>query len=142
MSDAIIDRIGRIHLSWKRYVVQNLAPHGISPKQIFLLRELRRRRSLTPSEIAEMFYADRPTTTSMLTTIERAGWITRRRDPDNGKRVLVEISAAGVAKLESVPERLWRSGRMDLDPEAVLTAAERTTLIRLLDKLDAALEEA
>lgn len=142
MDGAIVDRIGRIHLTWKRHVTHNLAPHGITPKQIFLLRELRSRRSITPSEIAEMFYADRPTTTSMLATLERAGWITRRRDPDNGKRVLVELAPAGLAKLESVPERLWRSGRTRLEPETLLTAAERTTLIRLLDKLDEALKEA
>jgi len=82
MSAQIMDRIGRIHLAWKRHVAQNLAPYEITPKQIFLLRELRARRALTPSEIATMLYADRPTTTSMLSTLERAGWITRRRDPD------------------------------------------------------------
>jgi DNA-binding MarR family transcriptional regulator len=122
-------------------VAQNLVPYGITPKQIFLLRELRAQHSLSPSEIASMLYADRPTTTSMLSTLERAGWITRRRDPDNGKRVVVELSPAGAAKLESVPERLWRSGRTRLDPEAALTVAERTALTRLLDKLEAALEE-
>ncbi len=136
MATALVDQIGRIHLTWKRRIAQDLAPYEITPKQIYVLRELRARRSLTPSEIADMLYADRPTTTSMLSTLERAGWITRRRDPDNGKRVIVEISPAGVRKLESVPERLWRSGRMALEPEHALTAAEQRTLRRLLDKLE------
>jgi DNA-binding MarR family transcriptional regulator len=142
MSEQAIDRIGRIHLTWKRHVAHNLMPHGITPKQIFVLRELRARRVLTPSEIASMLYADRPTVTSMLATLERERWIKRRRDPDNGKRVLVEISPAGLAKLESVPEALWRSGRTRFDPEAALTPTERSTLHRLLDKLEHALAEA
>src|SRR5262245_35489281 len=120
MGGRIMEQIARAHLSWKRHVARNLAPHGITPKQIYLLRQLQR-RTLTPSEIATMLYADRPTATSMLGTLERAGWITRRRDPDNGKRVLVDIAPAGVAKLQAVPERLWRSGRTRFDPEAVLT---------------------
>lgn len=137
-----MDRIGRIHLTWKRHVAQNLAPYEITPKQIYLLRELRAHRSLTPSAIADMLYADRPTTTSMLSTLERAGWITRRRDPENGKRVIVELARAGVRKLASVPERLWRSGRMELEPEDALNPTEQRTLSRLLDKLEGALAKA
>lgn len=138
MSGEILDRIGRIHRAWKRQVAHDLVPYGITPKQVFLLRELAR-RPLSPSEIAAMLYTDRATTTLTLSTLEGAGWIARGRDPEDDKRVLVEIATAGVAKLESVPERLWRSTR--LDPEATLTAAERATLNRLLHKLEAALDD-
>ncbi len=135
MSGQVLELVSRIHLEWKRQVARALAPHGVSPKQIFLLRKLRESGGLGPSEIAVLLHADRPSVTSMLDTLEREGWITRRRDPANRKRVVVELGAAGRAKLASVPERLWRSGKTEVDPEACLTAGEREQLVGLLRRV-------
>jgi DNA-binding MarR family transcriptional regulator len=137
-----MDLVSRAHLRWKRRVARDLAPHGINPKQIYLLRKLTESGSMAPSEIAELVFADRPTATSMLGTMERAGWIRRRRDPANGRRVIVEVTAAGRRKLASVPLRLWRTGRTTLDPEAGFSAAELTEAIRLLEKLNVWIDRA
>ncbi len=137
-----MELVSRAHLRWKRRVARDLAPYGVHPKQLFVLRKLREAGSLLPSEIAALVFADRPTTTSMLATMERAGWITRRRDPGNGRRVIVEVTAAGRRKLASVPARLWRTGRTAIDPEAGLSAPERAEAIRLLEKLNAWLDQA
>lgn len=141
MSGRILELVSRVHLSWKRRVARNLAPYGLNPKQAFVLRRLREAGGLAPSAIAELLFADRPTVTSMLGTLERAGWVTRRGDPGDGRRVVIEISASGLAKLASVPEALWRSGRTAFDPEGCLDEVERGTLMRLLEKLAAGLEE-
>src|SRR5512145_1162898 len=135
MTGRILALISRIHLDWTRWVARGLAPHGVSPKQIFLLRKLKEAGGLTPSDVAVLLHGDRPSATSMLDTLERLDWVTRRRDPANGRRVRVELSAAGRAKLDSVPERLWRSGQTGFDPEACLTQEERTELTRLLAKI-------
>lgn len=135
MSGRILELVSMIHLDWKRRVARDLAPHGVNPKQIFLLRKLKESGGLLPSEIATLLHADRPSVTSMLGTLEREGWITRRQDPANRKRIIVELSASGREKLASVPERLWRSGKTRLDPEGCLDAEERTELGRLLEKL-------
>jgi DNA-binding MarR family transcriptional regulator len=132
----IMDLVGHAHLRWKRRIARNLARFGLGPKQIFVLRKLAA-GPLAPSELAELLFADRPTVSSMLSTLERAGWVSRRRDPDDGKRVIVELTAAGRAKLASVPDVLWRSGKTQFDPEAGLTKAERAELVHLLEKLDA-----
>ncbi len=137
-----MELVSRAHLTWKRRVARDLLPHGLNPKQIFVLRKLRETGSLAPSQIADLVFADRPSVTSMLDTLGRASWIARRRDPSNGKRVLVDITASGRRKLTSVPEHLWRSGKTRFDPEAALTPEERDTLVRLLEKLDAWLERA
>ena len=76
----------------------------------------------------------------MLDTLERSGWISRRRDPGNGKQVLVELTTEGARKLGEIPERLWRSGRTRVDPAGGLTVAERAELVRLLEKLNAWIE--
>ena len=137
MPGRLMELVSRAHLQWKRRVARDLAPHGVSPKQVFLLRTLAERGSLSPSEVADLVFADRPTATSMLGTMERAGWISRRRDPQNGKRVIVEVTPAGARKLAAVPPRLWRTGRTTFDPEAGLSASERAEATRLLEKLNA-----
>jgi DNA-binding MarR family transcriptional regulator len=141
MSGRLLELISVIHLDWKRWVARGLAPHGVSPKQVFVLRKVKETAGLTPSEIATLLHGDRPSATSMLATLAREGWITRRRDPANGKRVLVELSAAGLEKLTSVPERLWRSGKTHFDPEASLTPREQAELARLLRKLHGSIAE-
>lgn len=137
-----MELVSRAHLQWKRRLARDLAPYRIKPKQIFLLRKLVEAVELAPSQIADLVFADRPTVTSLLKTMERAGWITRRRDPLDGKRVIVEISAAGRKKLASVPLHLWRTGKTTFDPEAGLSAAERAESIRLLEKLNTWIEQA
>ena len=131
-----MELISRAHLTWKRQVARELAPHGLNPKQIFVLRKLVETGGLAPSEIASLTFADRPTATSMIGTLERAGFLKRRRDPENAKWVIVEISALGRKKLDSVPQNLWRSGRTAFDPEGCFTREERAELLRLLEKLN------
>lgn len=137
MAGRLMELVSRAHLRWKRRVARDLAPYGVHPKQLFVLRKLVEEGSLMPSEIAALVFADRPTTTSMLATMERSGWITRRRDSENGRRVIVEATASGRKKLTSVPDRLWRTGRTAVDPEAGLSATERAEAIRQLEKLNA-----
>ncbi len=141
MSHDPMELISRAHLAWKRRVARDLLPFGVNPKQIYVLRKLAESGPLTPSRIADLLFADRPTATSMLSTLEGAGWITRRPDPENRRQVLVEITPQGGAKLASVPEHLWRTGKTTLDPCAALSAAERTELTRLLEKLNAWIED-
>lgn len=73
MNGHILELISEIHLDWKRQVARDLAPYGIGPKQIFLLRKLKETGGLAPSVIATLLHADRPSVTSMLGTLERAG---------------------------------------------------------------------
>ncbi len=141
MSGRVMELVSRAHLGWKRRIARDLRPFGIGPKQIYVLRKLVEAGRLAPSEVADMVYADRPTATSMLDTMERAGWTTRRPDPANRKQVIVEITGRGREKLGSVPERLWRTGKTAFDPEACLTRSERDALVRMLEKLNASIEE-
>lgn len=142
MSGRVLELVSRAHLAWKRRVARNLVPYGVSPKHAYVLRQLQAQDGLSPSRIAELVYADRPTATSLVDTLERNGWVTRARNPDNRREVQVRITPAGRKKLASVPEELWRSGKTRFDPEAGLTPAERTELIRLLEKLQAWIETA
>jgi DNA-binding MarR family transcriptional regulator len=135
MGDRILELVSKIHLDWKRRVARELGPHDISPKQIFVLRRLGESGWLAPSDIAVLIHGDRPSATSLIDTLEREGWVLRRRNPENGRQVIVELSPGGRRKLASVPEALWRTGRTAFDPLACLDGEERAELARLLGKL-------
>jgi DNA-binding MarR family transcriptional regulator len=139
MPGLAMELISRAHLVWKRRIARNLVPYGTNPKQLFVLRKLVE-CPLAPSAIADLVHADRPTATSLIGTMERARWVSRSRDPNNGKRVIVQITGEGRNFLASVPEVLWRTGKMSFDPEACLTKAERAELVRLLKKVNDSLD--
>lgn len=143
MNGRAMELVSRTHLAWKRRVARSLLPFGLSPKHAYLLRQLAADAGgLSPSRVAELVYADRPSATSLLDTLERNGWIRRQRNPHNRREVRVRITPAGHRKLASVPEELWRSGKTRFDPEACLTPNERAELIRLLTTLNAWIESA
>ena len=137
---AILARISRIHLGWKRYVQRELAPHGINPKQLHVLRKIAEQDFLLPSDVARMVHADRPTVSALLRTMERAGWVRTEPDPDDGRRRRIVLQRAGRALLRSIPDRCWRHGSTAIDPESCLTASERRRLHVLLGRMCSVLD--
>jgi DNA-binding MarR family transcriptional regulator len=66
--------------------------------------------------------------------LENAGLVSRRPDPDDGRRSFVELTPAGVAKLEAT--QAAREDWLDQVLEAELDADERELLRRALALLD------
>jgi DNA-binding MarR family transcriptional regulator len=132
---AILARISRIHLGWKRHVQRGLAPYGVNAKQFHVLRKLAERGSLLPSEVATMLHADRPTVSALLRTMERANWIRIATDPEDRRRRRIVLHRAGRGLLQRIPEGCWRQGHTAVDPEACLTDAERRQLHALLGRM-------
>ena len=40
MSGRVMELVARAHLTWKRRLARGLQPHGVGPKQLFVLRQL------------------------------------------------------------------------------------------------------
>ena len=112
--------------------------YEITLKQAFVLRELMRKEFLYPSEIAEMLYADRPTTTFILRNLERQGWVAREKDLQNRKFVRVKITDAGKEKLTSLEQ--FVATETLFDPLACFNE-EVKELERLLGKLNQQLKK-
>ncbi len=49
----------------------------------------------TPARLADALGVSRPTLTGILQVLERDGWIRRRSDPDDRRKVRIRLSAAG-----------------------------------------------
>jgi DNA-binding MarR family transcriptional regulator len=93
-------------------------------------------RPQTVGELGTRLHLDSGTLTPLLKRLEHLGLVTRRRDPDDERRVLVALTAAGLAlrdRLADVPGRLF--ARLGLDGDEL--AALRDRLVSLTETLEA-----
>jgi DNA-binding MarR family transcriptional regulator len=136
LQSSILRRCSWIHLAWRRYLEGHLKEHGVSMKHAFVLRYLEEHPDAAPSALAAELFSDRPTTTSLLDTMQRRGWVERRPDPEDGRRLRLRLTAAGRAKVKSLPPAASRAVPQELDPLAPLSEAERKTLESLLERVE------
>jgi DNA-binding MarR family transcriptional regulator len=105
-----------------------LAPHGVSGREIVVMLVLDTPTPLSQQEAASLLGIDRTTMVAMVDTLEDKGFVVRRPAPNDRRRNLVELTAAGAEAL--------RGGVSATD------AAERALLSTLDDAEAAALRDA
>jgi len=95
------------------------------------------------TELADLEGHAQPTMTLLVKRLEARGWVTRRRDPGDGRVVLVALTEAGTAALEEI-RAAYRAvmrnllvGFSDEEIAALLTATEALeTLLNALQQGD------
>jgi DNA-binding MarR family transcriptional regulator len=138
--EAIVVRIGRLVKHFRAATQQALIETGLQDFEYETLHLLMIRDTpghASPSALAADLGISGAGMTGRLDTLEKAGWIQRRADPDDRRRVGVEITRSGA--------EIWRRA-MDLRGQAedevvqVLSPRERATLARLLKKMTLEIE--
>src|SRR6266516_1928685 len=81
-----------------------LEPFGIRTRHLAALIELRDRGELTQQSLCGQLHLDPTNLVAILNELEQRGYATRRRDPEDRRRHLVEISKKGIAVIEKVSE--------------------------------------
>lgn len=118
-----------------RQYAELLADEGLTyPQYLCLLALWEADTPLTVGEIGARLRLDSGTLTPVLKRLATAGVVERHRDPDDERRVLVGVTAAGWAlreRVADVPQRLVE--RVDLAPEDAV--ALRGLLERLISAL-------
>src|SRR6476660_7227902 len=79
-----------------------LDPFGIRPRHVAALIELRDRGELTQQSLCGQLHLDPTNLVALLNELEQRGYATRRRDPQDRRRHLVEVSKRGIAVIEKV----------------------------------------
>ena len=123
--------MGTVFLSYRRGLQKKLLPLGGTLKQHYVLRQLIKREYLLPSEIAEELYCDRPTASVIIKNLLKQGWITKYKDPANGKYFRITITEKGREQAEKACGVI----HPEYDPLSVLDAEERKQFIVLLKKI-------
>jgi DNA-binding MarR family transcriptional regulator len=79
-----------------------LEPFGIRPRHAGALIELRDRGELTQQSLCGQLHLDPTNLVAILNELEERGYATRRRDPQDRRRHLVEVSKKGIAVIDKV----------------------------------------
>jgi DNA-binding MarR family transcriptional regulator len=92
-------KLGRITM---HRFTEALEPFGIRPRHVAALIELRDRGELTQQSLCGQLHLDPTNLVAILNELEQKGYAMRRRDPDDRRRHLVEVSKSGIALIEQV----------------------------------------
>jgi DNA-binding MarR family transcriptional regulator len=94
-------KLGRIT---QHRFTEALEPFGIRPRHVAALIELRDRGELTQQALCGQLHLDPTNLVAILNELEQRGYATRRRDPEDRRRHLVEVSKKGIAVIDKVSE--------------------------------------
>jgi DNA-binding MarR family transcriptional regulator len=133
MAHAVKDLLRMI----QRAMQLRLAVHSVSIGQWVFLRILWERDGITQRELSELAGVSEPTTYSALLSMEKKGFITRRKLPNNLRNISVSITPKGralKAKLVPLAEDVNAVMMAGMSSEEV--AQFRQTLLRMIDKLE------
>lgn len=135
MTDPVGENLRLSVLKLSRRIRRNRPADDISDSQLTVLMQLHAGGDLTPGRLAELEHVTPPSMNRTVNGLERAGLVTRRPAPDDARKVLVGLTAAGTALVHET-RRLrsqWFSGRiaeLTDDERRILDAA--TPLLRRL----------
>lgn len=79
-----------------------LARYDVTEQQWRVIRVLAEAGTLDASDVAEKAFILAPSLTRMIKSLEERGFITRHKDTDDGRRVLLKLAPAGLAILNTV----------------------------------------
>ncbi|KFI96930.1 MarR family winged helix-turn-helix transcriptional regulator, partial [Bifidobacterium stellenboschense] len=80
----------------------NRGAHG----EVFALRQLAFHGEMTPSKLAELLRVSSGRVSSVLSSLEKKGFVTRKPDPDDRRVVRVALTDAGRAEIECDMEKM------------------------------------
>ena len=129
----VMSRLGVVFLTWKRHLEKTTKSHSLTLNQYYILRQLKQKEYLNPSEIAEMLFADRPTATVVIDNLKKYGYVRKERDAEDGKRIRVSITEAGIRQVDEAEKDMEEM--TTFDPLACLSEEEKQTLEALLVKM-------
>lgn len=84
-----------------------LAPLGLRPRHLVALTILRDNNGGTQQALASLLSVDRTNLVGLLNELESDGLIARRRDVEDRRRHLVELTGAGAERLAEAEAALW-----------------------------------
>ncbi len=111
-----------------RRLRQQRADHGLGLGQLSVLAALDRCGPMTPGALAQHEQVRPPSMTKALAALSEGGYITRAADPDDGRQVVVSITASAHTLLHEDRRRRdeWLAALLlglDADQRAAIAAA-------------------
>lgn len=113
-------------------VGEALATEGVRRQHFSVMTALSESGGVSQAELGRRLWIDRSDLHVLLAELERDGLVTREPDPEDRRRNVVTLTAAGARKLRRLDARVQSAQEALLEP---LTPAQRETFVRLLRRL-------
>jgi DNA-binding MarR family transcriptional regulator len=123
---------GRVAETAAGLVAGALAAEGLRRQHFVVLSALAERGAASQAALGRRLLIDRSDMHTLLSELERDGLVARVRDPDDRRRMLVELAPAGARKLKRLDTRIDAAQKALVAP---LSSADRRQLERLLTQL-------
>jgi MarR family transcriptional regulator, lower aerobic nicotinate degradation pathway regulator len=123
---------GRLAATASGLVTDALAAEGLRRQHFTVLGALAERGAASQAALGRRLLIDRSDMHALLSELERDGLVTRVRDPDDRRRMLVELTPAGTRALKRLDRRIEAAQEAFVAP---LSASDRRVLQRLLTQL-------
>lgn len=133
ISDTVSFALARVGMAHRSLASRMLKEVGLHVGQEMLLQFLWQEDKLTQSELADRLLIQLATVNKMILRMERAGWVTKCGDEQDGRVSRVQLTQKGrdlQAAIEQVCERLEQCTLTNF------TLEQQGTLRRLLHQLD------
>jgi DNA-binding MarR family transcriptional regulator len=124
--------VGQTHQRAQALVAQALAGEGVRRQHFTVLTSLAEQGQSSQAALGRRLWIDPSDLHAIIGELERDRLIARVRDPDDRRRNVVTITAAGRATLKRL-DALVDAAQRDL--LAPLSATERRELVRLLERI-------
>lgn len=132
LDDQIIIAIRRISQAVETYSRFLWQEYGLTAPQLGTLRELQRRGSGTPTQIADWISVSPATAAGILKRLKQRDLIDRCRDPIDGRSIIIRITERGKELAASAPSLLRDRFRSELSR---LEIWERTQILATLQRV-------
>ena len=133
ISETIGFEFARVSMAYRSRASRMLAEVGLHVGQEMLLQSLWQEDRLTQSGLADRLRIQLATVNKMIRRMERAGWVTKCADAQDGRVSRVQLTQKG-RDMQAATEQVWE--RFEQCTLANFTLAEQGILRRLLHRLD------
>lgn len=123
---------GRLAAAGAVLVADALAAEGLRRQHFTVLSALAERGAASQAALGRRLLIDRSDMHALLSELEGEGLVARVRDPNDRRRMLVELTPAGARALKRLDRRIGAAQDRLVAP---LSAADRAELERLLTLL-------
>jgi DNA-binding MarR family transcriptional regulator len=124
--------VGQVSLQADRLVAAALAEEGLRRHHYAVLAALAEHGPASQAELGRRLWIDRKDLHAVVADLERAGLVSRARDPADRRRNVVAVTPAAGDALERLDARVAAAQETLLAP---LDSPERAELLRLLGRL-------
>lgn len=124
--------LGQAHKRSQELVGDALAQEGARRSHFVVLASLADQGPASQATLGRRVSIDRSDLHAIVAELEGDGLIGRTRDPEDRRRNVVTLTAAGARKLRRLDARVQAAQEALLEP---LTPAQRETFVRLLQRL-------